>query len=123
PARRARWRPRSRRGSRAPWRSAYCRDYFSRPRKTGVVVTRDAEEQLVEHLPALGVERREEVVLDLLHDRAQAAELRLAGWCQRDGVAAAIVGIPAALDQAPLFEAVEEADELAAVELQRVGDR
>src|SRR5262245_13597807 len=86
-------------------------------------MARDAKEKLVELLAALGVERREEVVLDLLHDLAQAAELRLPVGGQRDGVAAAVVRVAAALDQVPVLEAVEEADELAPVELQGVRDR
>jgi hypothetical protein len=60
------------------------------------------------------------VVLDLLHDLAQAAELALAVGGEGDRVAAAVVRVAAALDQAALLEVVEEADELAAVELQGV---
>ena len=71
----------------------------------------------------LRVERLEESILDALDDRAQPHELSLALSGQADGVPAAVVGVAAPFDEASLLERVEEADELAAVELQPVCDR
>ena len=87
------------------------------------MVAGDAEEEAVEQLAALGVQRGEEVVLDPLHELAQLGELLLPFRGERDRVPAAVVRVAAALEQASLLEAVEQADELAAVELERVGDR
>src|SRR5205814_4523508 len=69
------------------------------------------------------VEWSEELVLDPLHRLAQLRELAAAFGRQADHLAAAVVRVAAALDQATLLEPVEQADELAAVDRERVGDR
>src|SRR4051794_9380802 len=83
--------------------------------------------QLVEKLAqflAIGfVQRREKLVLDRLHDRAQPRELALAVSGERDGVAASILGIATPFEQAALFQGIEQSDELATVHPERVGDR
>src|SRR5690348_4664485 len=77
----------------------------------------------MELLAALVIKRREELVLDPLDDRLDARELPLAGGGDHDRVPAPVVRIAAALDQASLLEAVQQPDELPAVEAERVGDR
>ena len=86
-------------------------------------MARDAEEEPVELLALLCVKRREELVFDVLDDRTEPAELALALGGQNDAVAAPVLRVAAPLDQPTLLEAVEQADELAPVELEGVGDR
>ena len=77
----------------------------------------------MEGLAALGVERREELVLELLDHVAKPRELPLAGGRDADHVAAPVVRVALPRDQAALLERVEQRDEPAGVERERVGDR
>src|SRR5919197_1465594 len=86
-------------------------------------MNREAHQQRVEGRTVLGVERREELLLDLLRDPAQPYELALAVGGEADDVAAPVGRVAVPLDQAPLLERVEQADELAAVDAERVCDR
>src|SRR5439155_2909618 len=88
-----------------------------------VVVDREAHQQRVEGLAVGRVERREELLLDLLGDPAEPDELPLAVGGEADDVAAPVGGIALPHDQAALLELVEQADELAAVDAERVRDR
>ena len=72
---------------------------------------------------ALRIERLEELVLQLLDHLADLVEGALAVGRDTDDVAAAILRIPLACDQATRLERVEEGDEPAGVESERVGDR
>ncbi len=69
------------------------------------------------------VERCEELVLEAFDDRAERRELLTSVFGEADRLSPSVVRIAAPLDQPVLLECVEEADELAAVELERVGDR
>ena len=69
-----------------------------------------------------GVERREELVLELAHDRPQAAERLSAFGGQLDDMPAAVVGVALAHDQLALLELVQQPHHLAAVVAERVGD-
>src|SRR5919197_5536966 len=86
-------------------------------------MNREAHQQRVEGRTVLGVERREELLLDLLRDPAQPYELALAVGGEADDVAAPVGRVAVPLDQAALLERVEQADELAAVDAERVCDR
>ena len=77
----------------------------------------------MECLAALGVERREERVLEPLDQAAKPDELPLAVGRDADQVAAPVLRVALPHDQAPLLERVEQADQPAAVECERVGDR
>src|SRR5437879_5307514 len=88
-----------------------------------VMVARQACQQVLERRALGGVERLEELVVDALDDPAQAGEGFRARRRERDQVAAAIARVAAALDQPPLLELVEDADEVATVEAECVGDR
>ena len=74
-------------------------------------------------LPLLGVERREEVVLQALVERAEPGQRALAVGVEADDVPAPIVRIALALDELLLLELVEEADERAPVVTERVRNR
>jgi hypothetical protein len=87
------------------------------------VVGGEPREHCVEAGTIGAVERCEELALDARGDRAELGELLASGGRQADDMAAPVVRIGAALDQLVLLERVEEADELAPVELQRIGDR
>src|SRR4051812_19007552 len=100
-----------------------CRERLALRREARVVVHGQFVEKLAQFLAIGFVQRGEELVLDRLHDRAQPRELPLAVSGERDGVAAAVLGIAAPFDQAALFQGIEQSDELAAVYLKRVGDR
>ena len=80
-------------------------------------------QELVELLALVGVERREELVLDSLDDRAKPRQLAFAFSCEHDGVAPPVVRVALAFDQAALLEAVEQPDELSAVELEGIRNR
>src|SRR5262249_4966797 len=81
-----------------------------------VVVLGQAQEQRVERLPLLGVERCEERLLDLLDQPAESRKLALALGRDADDVAPAILGIALPFDEAPLLERVEQGDEPAGIE-------
>src|SRR5438876_12112307 len=86
-------------------------------------MARKPQEQPVQRGALVGVERLEDFLLEPLHELAEARELPLALGGEADEVAAAVVRIAAALDQAALLEAVEQAHELAAIDPERVRDR
>ena len=65
----------------------------------------------------------QELVLDLLDDGAEATQLALAGRGEADDVAATIGDVASTLDQLLLLQGVEDADQLAAIQLERVGER
>src|SRR5581483_1044502 len=69
------------------------------------------------------VERPEELVFDARNDRAQLDELPAPGRREADHVPAAVVRIAPALDEPAVLERVEDADELAAIEPEHVGNR
>ena len=83
----------------------------------------ELEEQRVQDLALALVERREEVLLEALRERTQLGERLPARRGHLDDVAAAVGRVAAPLDQAGRLELVEQADELAAVVAERVGDR
>src|SRR5207302_5785180 len=76
-----------------------------------------------QRLAALGVERGQQLLLQARDDRAQANQLASSLGRETDHVPAPVVRVPLALDQSTLLERVEDPDQLAAVELERVGDR
>ena len=87
------------------------------------MVARELEEQGVQGLTALGVERSQQLVSQAVGDRAQANENAPALGRQADDVPAPVARVPLALDEAALLEGVQDPDQLAAVELERVGNR
>ena len=68
-------------------------------------------------------ERVEKFLFAPARDHTHAAERPLAVRGQPDQVPAAVVGISTALDEAALFELVEQTDKLSAVITQGVGNR
>ena len=66
------------------------------------------EEQLMQAFAGLGVQRREELVLELLHRRSQARELALAGRRDADDVPATIVRVALPLDQLAPLERIQQ---------------
>ena len=71
----------------------------------------------------LFAQRLEEIRLELAGKRPQRAERPLPLRRDVDEMPAAILRIALPLDKAPLLELVEQADELATVIAERVGDR
>ncbi len=80
------------------------------------------EQECVQLLALLGVERSEELVLQAPRQRAELPERPLAVGGDADELPAAVVGVTLALDELLLLEFVEQADERAAVVAERVGD-
>src|SRR5919205_687799 len=72
-----------------------------------VVVAGEPEQQPVQRGAAVVVERSEELLLEALDDRAQSVELGPAVAGEADDVAAAIVWVALALDQAAVLQRVE----------------
>ena len=83
----------------------------------------EPQQQRVQRLALVARERSEEVVIELLGERPQPAELLLAVGGKPDEMSAAVVGVALPLHEPLLLELVQEADELAAVVAERVGDR
>jgi EmrB/QacA subfamily drug resistance transporter len=81
------------------------------------------EQECVQRLSLLGVERSEELVLEAARKRAEPAERALAVGGEPDEVAPPVLGIAPPLDELLLLELVEKADERSAVVAERVGDR
>ena len=81
------------------------------------------EQQRVQLLTLLGVERGEELVFEAPGERAELPERALAVGRDADDLTAAVVGIALALDELLLLELVQQPDERAAVVAERVGDR
>src|SRR4051812_17547044 len=79
--------------------------------------------RVVQHGARFFVERREELAFDSLDDRPHQGEVLLAVGSEADGVPSAVVRVATALDETALLEVVEDADELAPVEIERVGNR
>jgi hypothetical protein len=82
----------------------------------------EPEEQLVERLAIGGGEPGEELVLDLLRDRAQTPELPLSRRRDADSVPAPVVRVALARDEAAALERVEQRDEATGVERERPRD-
>ena len=87
-----------------------------------VVLRGEAKEQVVQRAALLGVERGEELLLDALRDRAELCERLASLRRQRHQVAPAVDRIPLAQHEPALLEVVEQADDLAAVVVEPVGD-
>src|SRR5204863_558928 len=102
----------------SPWGSARLERCAAR-----LVLGRELEQQRVELRPLGVAQRLEEVVLQLSGQRAQPAQRALALRRHLDEVAAAVVRVALALDEASLLELVEEADELPSVVSERIRDR
>ena len=77
----------------------------------------------MEALAALGIERRQVLVLELADQLAEPPELPLPGRHDADDVPAAVERVALAHDQVARLELVEQRDEPARIDLQRVGDR
>ncbi len=71
----------------------------------------------------IGGERAEDLVLDGGEPLLGGVQGSQAGGGELDDVAAAVVGVAPARDQAARFEVVEEPDEVAWVESERFGER
>src|SRR5436190_7913431 len=93
-----------------------------RRRVARVVESGELEQQLVQRVALLRLERSEELVLDPLPDRAQLGELFLAGRLQADEVSPPVGRVAPTLDQPVGLELVQQPDEPAAVVAERVGD-
>src|SRR5438105_3921781 len=86
-------------------------------------MARDLQQQLMQGLAALGIEGGDDVLVQPFDQRAELAELPPARRGEAHDVPPPVVRVPTALDQPAFLEGIEEADELAAVDSQRVGDR
>ena len=73
--------------------------------------------------PALGIERGQHLVLQALENRAQSEKDSPSVGRETNHVPTPVARVPLALDEAALLEGVQDPDKLAAVELERVGDR
>lgn len=82
----------------------------------------ELEEKCVQRASIVRVERCEEVVFDLRCDRTELPQLGPSSRREADDVASAIDPVSAALDQALRLELVEQADEVAPVEPESIGD-
>src|SRR3954454_11456195 len=82
----------------------------------------ELREELLQGPPFLRSEGREELLLDALRHGAQLVEAALAVGCQPDEVATAVVLVALALCEAAFLEVVEDADELAPVVAEGIGD-
>ena len=89
---------------------------------TRLVAPCEHEQKGMQLLSLLGVERREELVLQALGQCAELRQRALAVGCDPDDLPAPVVGIALALDERLLLELVEQADERAAVVAERVRD-
>lgn len=83
----------------------------------------ESEEERVEVLALVGIERGEELAFDPLRDRTELAEGPLAGRSQADEMTAPVARIAAALDEGLSLQLVQETDEVASVVSEGVGDR
>jgi FMN-dependent NADH-azoreductase len=79
-----------------------------------------AYEQVVEGGSLFGTERSEQLVFDAAESLLGEAEFALPHRGELDDVAAAVSGVAAARDQPTLFEFVQEADDVARVEMKRL---
>jgi hypothetical protein len=84
---------------------------------------RESKEERVQRLALLGVERRQELLLEALDDRTELGLGFPAGGSELHKMATAVARITAPFDQPPLLELVENAHEVAAVVTERIGDR
>src|SRR4029453_8890509 len=114
-------------GLRASWRSCYHDPpgygLLRRRPEARVGVCRAREERFVERLAGFLVERLEDGRIDLSHGRSELPELSFAVRRQADLVPAAVGRVALSLDQATVLEVVEDADELAPIEPEDIGDR
>src|SRR3954464_625789 len=83
----------------------------------------ESEQKRMELAPLALVERGEELVFEALREAPEAIECRSPRWCDLDDLPAPVGGISAPLDQPGLVELVEQADQLAPVVAEGVGDR
>ncbi len=90
--------------------------------RTRLVPPGEHEQQRVQLLSLLGVERREELVLQALGQRAELRERALAVRRDPHEVPPSVVRIALALDELLLLELVQQADERATVVAERVCD-
>ena len=84
------------------------------------MVCRELQQELVQACPLLGLEWREELVLHALGDRSELGELPLACREQGHDMPPAVGRVTPTLDQALLFELVEQPDEPAPVVAERI---
>src|SRR5581483_11174715 len=87
-----------------------------------VVEARELQQEGVERLALLGVERGEEVVAQLRHRRRETDERAPSIAGEADDVPAAVLGVAVTLAEALLLEPIEDADHLAVVDAERVRD-
>src|SRR3954451_10222898 len=88
-----------------------------------VVMRSELREHAVELRALLRLERREQLVVEAARDCTVLGEYLLPRGREAHEVATAVSRVASALDEAVLLEVVEETDERAPVEAERVGDR
>src|SRR6266545_5326027 len=88
-----------------------------------VVRAGDGEERVVQRFAPVIVEALEKRLFDPLHERPQSGQPAFPIGRQADRVTTPVVRVAAPLDQPAFLQRVENADELAAIEPQDVGDR
>src|SRR5436309_13275048 len=81
-----------------------------------IVLRGEAQAQLVELLPAVVVQRSEELVFELADQCADLAELRRSRRGDADDVPPSVLRVALARDQAALLERVEQGDEPARID-------
>src|SRR5258708_7200522 len=89
-------------------------------RRAGGDVLDDVGEQGVEGLPIRGREAPEYLTVDLAERAVDIGKQPLAGSCERDNRAPAVGAITAPLDQACVFEPVEDRHEVCGVDAHQV---
>src|SRR5664280_681959 len=106
-----------RRRSRSPsWQSDASAVLVGWLRRAGGDVPDDFREQGVEGLPIRGCQTREDRVVDLMERAVDVGKQPLAGSRERDNRAPAVGAIPVPLDQACIFEAVEDRHQVGGVD-------
>ena len=91
-------------------------------RDAHVVERGHAMEQRVQLAAVLREKRRQQIVLHLARHRTTRGRRVPPSGGERHDVAAAILGVAAALGEAALLELVEDAHHVAAIEAERLGD-
>jgi hypothetical protein len=82
----------------------------------------EPQEQGVESCPLFVAQGGEELVFELAGEAAEAFERLASPGCHPDELASSVVGVASALDEAGVFELVEEPHQLALVVAEGVGD-
>jgi hypothetical protein len=98
------------------WRSDASAVFVQWLRRAGGNVPDDFREQGVEGLPIRGCHTREDLVVDLTERAVDVGKQPLAGSRERDDRAPAVGAITAPLDQACVFEAVEDRHKVGGVD-------